>query len=221
MKKLFYLVSSIAIIAVLAISCQKESVDDAVSADSSIEKTQAKGPHGCTTIQSGELVDSEGNPIETGYDAWGYNYQAQMFNGYYCDSYRNAPWCQVYADVELIMKWNDAWLSNKDCDDDGLLDRHYGFDSFIGSGAWLTNHMKGMYLDANGAECYWDYFVKIVAAPEDAIVEGGNWVNADGTVMGPVIWGEFAVIQEVENDPCAGIEGLQFNSPDHSGLVGW
>ena len=220
MKKLFYLVSSMALIAVLAISCQKESVDDAVSADSSIETIQNRGPHGCTTIQSGELIDSEGFPIETGYDDWGYNYQAHMFNGYYCDSYRNAPWCQPYADVELIMKWNDAWISNKDCDGDNLLDRHFGFPSYIGSGAWLTNHQKGTYLD-NGVECYWDYFVKIVAAPADASVVEGNWVNADGTVMGPVIWGQFAIIQEVVNDPCAGIEGLQFNSPDHSGLGGW
>ena len=42
-------------------------------------------------------------------------------------------------------KWNDAWLSNKDCDGDGLLDRHYGLDSYRGSGAWLTNHQSGEY----------------------------------------------------------------------------
>ena len=48
----------------------------------------------CTTIQSGELVASDGSTIETGYDQWGYNYQAHMFNGYYCDAYRDAAWCQ-------------------------------------------------------------------------------------------------------------------------------
>ena len=101
------------------------------------------GSHGkdsCTTIQSGELLASDDSVITVGFDQWGYNYQAHMFNGMYCDSYRNAEWCQPYKDVELIMKWNDAWLSNVSCDTDGLLDRHYGFVSYIGSGAWLTNH---------------------------------------------------------------------------------
>jgi hypothetical protein len=220
MKKLFFLLSSIAIIAVLAISCEKASVDEgALTADSSTEVL--KKPNDCTTIQSGLLVNSAGNVIETGYDDWGYNYQAHMFNGLYCDSYRDAAWCQPYADVELMMKWNDAWLSNKDCDGDGLLDRHYGFDSYIGSGAWITNHQRGSYIDDEGNNCNWTYFVKIVAAPEDATIVEGNWVNADGTVIGPVIWGAFAIIQEVENDPCAGINGLQFNSPDHSGLGNW
>jgi hypothetical protein len=104
---------------------------------------------------------------------------------------------------------------------DGLLDRHYGFDSYIGSGAWLTNHQSGTYLDENGDECNWNYFVKIVAAPADATATGGIWYNVDGVEIGPVIWGQFAIIQQVENDPCAGINGLQYNSPDHSGLGGW
>ena len=51
---------------------------------------QAK-PKGCLTIQSGELVDVMGNPIETGYDEWGYNYQAHAFNGDYCDYRRGLP----------------------------------------------------------------------------------------------------------------------------------
>ncbi len=92
------------------------------------------------------------------------------------------------------MKWNDAWLSNLDCDGDGKLDRHYGHDSYIGSGAWLTNHMKGTNEDGN-----WTYFVKIVAVPEDAELEDGIWYAADGTEIGPVIWGQFAIIQEVES----------------------
>jgi len=69
---------------------------------------------GCTTIQSGTLLRSDNVVIETGYDEWGYNYQARIFNGTYCDAYRSAAWCQPYADVELEMKWNDAWLSNQD-----------------------------------------------------------------------------------------------------------
>jgi hypothetical protein len=175
----------------------------------------------CTTIQDGTLLTSDGNVIATGYDDWGYNYQAHLFNGTYCDAYRDAAWCQPYVDVKLAMKWNDAWMSNKDCDGDGLLDRHYGFDSYIGSGAWETNHQSGEYIGEDGQVCKWNYFVKIVAAPADAVLDGGTWYAADGTEIGPSIWGEFAIIQQVENDPCAGIHGLQYVSPDHAGLGGW
>ena len=171
----------------------------------------------CTTIQAGVLQTSDGDTIQTGYDQWGYNYQAMMFNGYYCDAYRDAAWCQAYADVQLSMKWNDAWLDNVDCDDDGLLDRHYGFASSIGSGAWETNHMYGTY-EQGGEVCEWDYFVKIVAAPADATLDAGMWIAADGTPIGPVIWGEFVTIQEVENDPCAGIEGVKFNNEAPTGF---
>src|SRR3989338_1117557 len=162
-----------------------------------VSSASAMAAKACTTIQDGTLYTSDGRLITPGYDIWGYNYQARMFNGGYCDAYRNAAWCQPYKDVRLIMKWNDAWLSNKDCSNDGLLDRYYGFSSYIGSGAWLTNHQSGSY-ELNGEACNWNYFVKIVAAPADATKVGGVWYAADGTEIGPVIWGEFAIIQQVE-----------------------
>jgi hypothetical protein len=172
----------------------------------------------CATIQHGVIFASDGNIITPGYDEWGYNYQARMFNGYYCDAYRDAPWCQAYRDVDLIMKWNDAWLSNKDCDGDGLLDRHYGFDSYIGSGAWLTNHQSGR-VDVNGKLRKWTYFIKIVAVPKDAYEDDyGYWYTADGNEIGPSIWGAFAVIQEVSNDPSSGEHGILYKSPVAPGL---
>jgi len=119
-----------------------------------------------------------------------------------------------------MMKWNDAWISNKDCDGDGLLDRHYGFDSYIGSGAWLTNHQMGQEIDDETGEVLytWSYFVKIVAAPADAEAVAGIWYAADGTEIGPVIWGEFAVIQEISNDPGAGQHGVLYKSPAGPGF---
>ena len=176
----------------------------------------------CTTIKDGTLLASDGTTITLGFDDWGYNYQAHLFNGGYCDSYRDAAWCQEWKDVALKMKWNDAWISKTDCDGDGLLDRHYGYPSYIGSGAWLTNHQSGEY-ELDGITCEWNYFVKIVAVPADAVMatNGLDWVTADGTIIGPAIWGDFAIIQQVENDPCGDIHGLQFNSPDRSGLGNW
>ena len=178
----------------------------------------AKKGNSCTTIQSGELLNSAGEVITTGYDEWGYNYQAHMFNGLYCDAYRNASWCQNYAEDSLIMKWNDAWLSNRDCDGDGLLDRHYGYDSYLDSGAWLTNHQSGTYLDENNETCKWNYFVKIVAVSSDDEEINGTWYTPQGKEIGPSIWGQFAIVQQVSNDKCAGESGLLYKSPMGPGL---
>ena len=123
---------------------------------------------------------------------------------------------------KLMMKWSDVWLSNKDCNGDGKLDRGYSCDpvnadSSACPGAWLTNHMNGEY-EQDGETCHWTYFVKIVAAPADAVATNGVWYAVDGTEIGPVIWGAFAIIQEVENDPCAGLHGIQYNSPSPTGF---
>ena len=204
----------------------------------------------CTTIQDGELEYSaghylEGEPLQVGYDPFGYNYQAHMFSGYYCNVYLGGTgfppyegdadaylaenpdaenhWAWPYRDVKLLMKWNDAWLSNKDCDDDGLLDRHYGFDNYIDSGAWETNHMWGSYED-DGKIYKWNYFVKIVAAPADAYVDepydngNGTWYTADGIEIGPQIWGQFAIILQISNDPSLDEHGVLYKSPASPGF---
>jgi hypothetical protein len=116
------------------------------------------------------------------------------------------------------MKWNDAWLSNVDRDDDGMLDRHYGFSSYIGSGAWETNHMWGSYIGDDGKEHKWNSFTKIVAAPSDAYTSGDYWYEADGTEMGTVIWGQFAVIFDVYNDPYDGYHGVSYDAPAPTGF---
>lgn len=242
MKKLLYLLGAALLASVVIIACQKQA--DQLPADGSNMKANGQ----CETIQSGNIFYSAshyyaGGPITTGFDDFGYNYQAHKFQGSYFNSYAGGAgfpawdgdddaylaanpgaashWAWPYRDVNLMMKWNDAWISNTDCDLDGSLDRHYGFASYIGSEAWLTNHQWGSYEDGDGNICEWDYFVKIIAAPADAYAVGGIWYAADGTEIGPVIWGSFAIIQQVENDPCAGIEGMQYVSPDHAGLGGW
>jgi len=393
MKKLIYLIVVIAVLALIVAGCGLLTVPPSEQSE-----LDDKGkPTKCTTIQDGVLTYSAGHylasdPLIADYDIFGYNYQAHIFNGYYANVYlggygfppyegdseayladnpeAESVWCWPYRDTQVVMKWNNAWLSNKDCDGDGKLDRHHGFGSYIGSGAWETNHQSGSYyidnivdelnigdldseighnlegwsdlwtwgggygggddgtlrlllgpgdccddtlscreayftMDTQGAvadklilhhldgsaqddfdvyildyvdeflvehytligsyesqgggenwvtteytflprsgelkfklvatgiiwslcgtygqvafswaklesPCYWDYFVKIVAAPSDAEAIEGVWYAADGNEIGPVIWGQFALIQQVENDPCAGISGLQYNSP--------
>lgn len=178
----------------------------------------------CTTIKSGELMYSaghylDGESLTVGYDVFGYNYQAHMFKGSYFNAYAGRPgagyapyegndeaylaehpaaenhWAWAYRNVELMMKWNDAWLANVDCNTDGVLDWP---SPYIGSGAWLTNHTKA---DAPTPEDVYDgvEFVKIVAAPADAEKVDGVWYAADGTEIGEDIWGSFAIIQLVQS----------------------
>lgn len=147
-------------------------------------------PSSCATIKDGTIVDSVGNPIEQGYDKYGYNYQAHMFNGFY-DNY-SRPAVPVTSGDKLIMKWSDSWLANVDCNGDGKLDRGL-VDGVVGgiSLGWLTNQVNGSYTDTNGDLQHYTDFVKIV------------W-----TGPGSPLWGQYTIIQEVWNDPAAGLNGL-------------
>lgn len=120
-------------------------------------------------------------------------------------------WYWPYRDVNLVMKWNDAWLSNMDRNDDGKLDRHHGHDSYKGSGAWETNHMMGSYV-MEEVTYNWDSFTKIVAVPKDAYVLDGVWYSVEDVEIGPEIWGEFAIIQDIYNDEGTGEEGNVYKS---------
>ncbi len=148
----------------------------------------------CTTIQSGTITDGYGNPLRTGYDQWGYNYQAHMFNGLYENYTRPMPPVSE-SDTALQMKWSDAWLSNKDCDGDGKLDRGLGTDTPGSSQGWLTNHMHGSYLGSDGETHNWTYLVKIVYMPS-------------GCETANQIWGLYCIIEEVNNDPFGGFHGV-------------
>jgi len=201
----------------LSFSCQRDSNPlETTSSDGTLLAKAGKGAAKklCTTIQDG-LFASNGDPIVLGYDQYGYNYQSHMFKGRYCDYDRVEG--GNYCDVKLIMKWNDAWMSNMDCDGDGKLDRHLGFASYIGSGAWETNHQSGEY-ELDGELVKWTYFVKIIAVPADATKSGGIWYAADGTEIGPDIWGQFAIIQQISNDPGLGEHGVLYKSPAGPGF---
>lgn len=154
----------------------------------------AGGGQSCTSIRDGGLIDSMGNPLVLGYDAYGYNYQAHMFNGTY-DAFDRVLGNDTsdFADDNLIMKWSDAWLANVDCNDDGKLDRGL-IDGDVGgtSLGWLTNQNEGDYFDADGVEQHYTYFAKIV------------WVGPGGS-----LWDQYKIIQEVYNDPAGGFHGLQ------------
>ena len=160
----------------------------------------------CAKIQSGTIFDINSNVITTGYDKWGYNYQAHMFNGLY-DNFSRPAVPVTTGDVNLIMKWSDEWLSNLDCNYDTKLDR--GLDSKTGrvtgiSEGWLTNHEEGDYTGFDGEIHHYTYFVKIV-------YDNGASCSAGSPSC---LWGLYTIIEEVYNDPFGGFHGV-----DRSSLV--
>jgi len=242
MKALKFLSIVLISVGLIFAGCSKKMPIEFESNFKNLEGSLAKkGNLGGITIQDGILTYNVGHylagePLKTGYDIYGYNYQAHLFNGYYAnvylggegfppyngdtDSYlaenpgAETKWYWPYRDVKLEMKWNDAWLSNMDCDGDGKLDRNYGSSSYIGSGAWLTNHQSG----TNDDGTKWTDFVKIVAVPADAKSISGTWYTTDNKEIGPSIWGSFAIIQEIYNDPMAGAHGKEYLSPAAPGF---
>jgi len=168
----------------------------------------AKPSDSCTTIRDGVLTYSaghylEGQPLTIGYDIFGYNYQAHMFNGSYANAYLGrygyppyegddeaylsenpgveSNWVWPYRNDQLMMKWSDIWLSNKDCNSDGLLDRGGpGGTNSAADGAWLTNHQRGE--DETGN---WTYYVKIVAPPGGVV--DANKDGIDDNTGAPII----------------------------------
>jgi hypothetical protein len=146
----------------------------------------------CAKIQDGTITDSAGNPLSMGFDQWGYNYQAHIFNGYY-DNY-SRPTVPVTSGDMLVMKWSDEWLANVDCNGDGKLDRGLVNGAVGGTSlGWETNHNEGWY-DSDGdgiMDAHYTYFVKIV------------W-----TGPGSPLWGQYTTIEEVYNDPVGGFNGL-------------
>jgi len=234
MKKLIYLIIVMVVLGLIVAGCTNSVVPPAEQ--NVLDDKGGGGKPKCATIQDGTIFDTKGNAITMGYDKWGYNYQAHIFNGWYWNYSRpDVPWTKETleeagkSNTWLVMKWSDTWLSNKDCNGDGKLDKGYDCDhvnanSSACEGAWCTNHQSGSYPGEDGKICKWTYFVKIVKAPADAVdsepgvKNSGVWYTADGTEIGPEIWGAYAKVQMVENDPCAGIHGAQYISPVGPGL---
>lgn len=191
MKKKFLIF--MLVICALLISTSTALAAKPVQTDSNGNETVWENSYtACATIQGGTITDSAGNPLSTGFDQYGYNYQAHLFNGTYDGSDRTLDgtyWGATgdYVDDNLIMKWSDEWLANVDCNGDGKLDRGLvgGVVGGISLG-WLTNQNEGWYdSDGDGSQdAHYAYFSKIV------------WVGPGGS-----LWGQYATILENNLDP--------------------
>ncbi len=149
-----------------------------------------------------------GKPDGKGYDEWGYNYQANMFNGLYWNYSRPDPPCEpgtCASDTLLIMKWSDEWLNEDRVRCAGTPQQ----GSSACEGAWLTNHQRGEYVNDEGKTCKWTYFVKIVYPPGGPVDADGD--GHDDNTGGSIIWGSYIRILQVSNDPCAEEHGNIFS----------
>lgn len=150
----------------------------------------AQGP--CVKIQSGSLTDKNSSTLTVGYDKYGYNYQAHIFNGLY-ENYSRPAVVVTEGTENLVMKWSDDWLANVSCDGDAKLDRGLNPKTGVSTGTstgWVTNHFEGDYLGSDDDLHHYTYFVKIAY---DAGYACG--------IGEACIWGLYTVIEEIQSDP--------------------
>lgn len=150
----------------------------------------------CAKIQNGGIIDAKGSPVTVGYDKYGYNYQAHIFNGLY-PNYSRPDVVVTSGTEKLVMKWSDDWLANVDCTGDSKLDR--GLNAKTGAVAgfsmgWVTNHFEGDYLGSDGEYHHYTYFAKIVYVGAPPASGPDPWASVR-------IWGLYAVIEEIQTDP--------------------
>lgn len=136
-----------------------------------------------------------------GFDQYGYNDTARIFNGtgesWSIAKGLPANYLGIYAKDKLIMKWNAEW-------DRGNAE---GWTDPNGYDAWENNEWNGSAKDGSGA--VWHY----------KIVWVGNYA-ANPTLIPKEaygIWGQFAVIMDQGKDPSYGPGHLWFAHANPTG----
>ena len=149
-----------------------------------------------------------------GFDEWGYNYQARIFNGLFGNADENRPcgdgtpdtFCGASMDsygyydtdgdfhevlvnvagTHLIMKWSKAWHMAVFGPDNI---RYNGDEEDWNEDAWLTNHVEG-------TGTIYDTEGNVIYAGHLTILSRIRWVGDTTGYINP-LWGQFAVIQKV------------------------
>lgn len=157
MKNKFTFLALLPLIGLLIMSCQENSnpVNESISANNTIQKT---------TLQK-----------DGGFDQFGYNYTARIFNGIADGVDRTFGGTSPYDNDHLVMKWNAEWDRGND---EGWANPPYS--------AWTTNEWNGKVKGGSGD--VWHYKI-IWVGPE---LENSPYWKAGGYAL----WGQFETIMD-------------------------
>ena len=109
-----------------------------------------------------------------GFDEFGYNYNARLFNGWYgyYDRSIEGGWVAGTGDAWLIMKWSKDWVPMED----------------EPVGAWVTNHWY-WYSNDYDEETWYGWDTRVEWTDKNTVPEAKYYIV------------EFLKIQKVNNDP--------------------
>ena len=147
----------------------------------------------CNATQPSEAPLAPNFASSGGFDAFGYNRTARIFNGT-CLSWAteqggDGSWCGSYVNDKLVMKWNAEWDRGND---EGWANGPYD--------AWINNEWNGNCKGCSGS--VWHYKIK--------------WIGACGADYTPLpdggycLWGQFEVLMDQGHDPSYGPGHLWF-----------
>lgn len=134
-----------------------------------------------------------------GFDQYGYNNQARLFNGtgasWALAKGLPADYLGIYSNDKLVMKWNAAW---------DACNASYTPENC--AGAWTDNEWNGK---VGGSGQVWHYKIVWVGA-----------CGADGAALadgGYCIWGSYEVLMDQGHDPNVGPGHLWFTHAKPTG----
>ncbi len=134
---------------------------------------------GCSSVapllEQDESILLKAKPDNLGFDEFGYNYKARIFNGWYgyYDRDIEGGWVSGTGDAWLVMKWSKDWVPMTD----------------EPVGAWCTNHFTWYCNDYNNYEENWYGWETRV-----------NWTDKSEPPYATYLIQEFLKIMKVNDD---------------------
>ncbi|WP_163710140.1 hypothetical protein [Mangrovibacterium lignilyticum] len=215
MKKLNFIIGMFLAFVLVMASCQETALDESL-ADQNLKKGQ----------MNKEKV--------TGFDEWGFNWNAQQFNGYlvnmmlgdaffdgwphYKQHVYNGEgqefWDMLVANYDywiymmpfelLDTKLNAHWNT-------GLISKEGGYPAtWVDSDGWIVFKYSGV-MDG---QC-WSHMRKLVSSRSTDMLVDGIWYNAEGEEIGfeSMYWPELIVVQVVNEGEMPPFFYDEYNSP--------
>ena len=184
----------------------------------SCETDQMTAPENVTTLDQAAFKNSKADKKMTGFDQWGYNWNAHHFNGYLINAvlgdflfidyphYQYPPykgegmpyWDELVGYFDYFVYFMPPELL--DCKlvmhwNEKLISNEGVYpEKWMDSNGWITFHF--MY-DKDKEK--WSHFRRMVAARSTDYVENGMWYNKDGTELGVAtdVWPELIINQVI------------------------